>query len=199
MPWEHITYQEQDFRDEDWSESELTGCTFDRCGLTGSFAGSRLSRCVFTGGRFRFVDFSSVTAKNCAFLNCVFDEANLFGAVLSHCKCTGSSFSGARTTGLSLEAGSYQYCDLSRLSLAEAELVGASFAHADLRECSLRGADLRYCDFTQALMQGCDLTKADLRGATLAGVEVRALKMKETSIDLPIAVAIAEGMGAKLF
>ena len=43
------------------------------------------------------------------------------------------------------------------------------------------------------------LTKADLRGATLAGVEVRALKMKETSIDLPIAVAIAEGMGAKLF
>lgn len=47
-------------------------------------------------------------------------------------------------------------------------------------------------------MQGCDLTRADLRGATLAGVDVRSLRLKETTIDLPLAVAIAEGMGAKL-
>ena len=47
-------------------------------------------------------------------------------------------------------------------------------------------------------MQGCTLAKADLRGGTLAGVEIRALKMKETSIDLPLAVTIAEGLGGRL-
>ena len=47
-------------------------------------------------------------------------------------------------------------------------------------------------------MQGCDLTEADLRGASLSGVDVKALKMKKTSIDLPLAVTIAEGMGARL-
>ena len=47
-------------------------------------------------------------------------------------------------------------------------------------------------------MQNCDLSGADLRGAGLSGVDVRALRMKNTTIDLEQAVVIAQGLGARL-
>ena len=56
----------------------------------------------------------------------------------------------------------------------------------------LTGAVLRDAQLDGATVRETDLTKADLRGASLAGVDLREATLKETRLDLPGAVHLAE-------
>ena len=55
---------------------------------------------------------------------------------------------------------------------------------------------LRDAQLDGATVRETNLTKADLRGASLGGVDLREATLKDTRLDLPGAVHLAELYGA---
>lgn len=147
------TYERDDFSGERPFDGEVYECRFENCDFTES-------------------DLSGV-----AFVDCVFDGANLSMAKLNNtrlqgvrfadCKLMGVDFSVCSDFALSVE---FADCMLDFASFWGKQIPRTRFADCSIKEvnfseCDLSRAVFEACDLSQAVFDRTDLTKADLRGA----------------------------------
>ena len=124
------------------------------------------------------LDFSYSSFPVFSLQNANFAEADLFAA----------DFFGADLSNASFEGADLQAADLSNTVLTEARFTGANLMGATLiasflDDADCRGANLSFVNLSSASLNGADLAGADLRGSLLLGINMRYMRLQNTTIN----------------
>jgi len=169
---------ECEFGEEDLSDLDLTGWSFERCDLRhAKLAGARLEGSIWQSCRGAFADFTRADLTDATFASSDFNNAALRFATL-----TSASFKGCKLTGADLSEASVMSLHFEETLLISAKLPSLSFRKQTLQRVDFSQSDLRKCDFRATVFQGCSLRdanvagarfdNADLRGADLGGIRL---------------------------
>ncbi|WP_052807240.1 pentapeptide repeat-containing protein [Risungbinella massiliensis] len=176
---ENTTFIHCEFCSLDLSEIQTIRCHFEQCNFRGAGLGSSVH-------------------KYSSFLNCDFDESNLFLAQFQETKMTGSSFLGANLAGMTIKGGDWSYTNFRNQKLSKMDLRGSIWREADLYSVDLSGSKLQKADLRRAILQHASLEKSNILGALTEGWDWSSIKLKETKMDLNQAIQFAEAFGAKV-
>ena len=186
------------YRNEDWYGDELVdatyeGCTFSDVDLTeATTKGVVFRECTFHNCR-----FNASTHVSTAFIAADFRRCNFFDVTLEGCKLDGSVFAECTMRPMKVIGGSWRSVTLRGANLGGLDLGNLDLRESDLSMSDLTAAVLRDAQLDGATVRETNLTKADLRGASLGGVDLREATLKDTRLDLPGAVHLAELYGRR--
>jgi uncharacterized protein YjbI with pentapeptide repeats len=146
---------------------QLVDCSLRGADLTeAQLCSAELDRCDFTGARLRKLRGEHLQTEAC-----VFQSADLRGAILHSATFHQPDFRDADLGGATLTATAFHLAKLTGASLVKANLTDADLKGADLRGAALREAVLVGADLRGALIDGADFTGANVSGARLDGLD----------------------------
>jgi uncharacterized protein YjbI with pentapeptide repeats len=148
MEYEGVTFENEDF-----SDNDLSGILFIEC----TFKGCNLSNAILRKTTFREVSFS-----DCKMLGLHFEDCTPFFVppVFNHCQLNLSTFTECKLPGIS-----FRNCILEEVDFTSADLSGANFDGCDLQKAVFEHTDLSKADLRHAFHYLIDPTRNKVKKA----------------------------------
>ncbi len=181
-------YSSREFRNVDWSGSDLAriefdGCSFFRC----NFSETVLDGALFDACRFEECNLSNPIIKAARFIDAAFDKCKLMGVNFFSCD---QSLMDAEFLGCAMTA-----CNFSGLSMKKSVFRLCTIKDSSFQDAFLQDADFSESIFSDTLFHNCDLQKASFYKARGYAIDPRVNKIQKAIFSVPDVLALVENFG----
>lgn len=197
--FEYDLYEDEDFSNcivdlHDINKKKFIACNFSNADLSDV---SVIYGCTFDKCNFLSTELNGVDIRSSVFSNCKFKYVNLFTTKFDECKMTGSSFIECDFSLLSIIGGDWSYTELRYLDFDKKDLNGVNFTGADLTGTNMTRCKIKECNFQEIVADKMSFRDSDIRTSTIDHMDILSVNLKNTKVDIPQCIAIAEAIGAK--
>lgn len=167
---------------------------------------------IFEADDYTKENLESGEYDNCRFLNCNFNQSDLYNITFIGCVFEGCDFSMAKLSnttfsdiqfinckmlGLHFEdcnkfviMMNFKDCQLNlssflRIKLKSTRFINCSLQEVDFAEAELSGSKFDNCDFKGSIFENTKMEKCDFRGSVNYSIDPEFNKLKKAKFDMP--------------
>ncbi len=163
----------------------------------------------FENCEFRAIDFSEISLKSVAFLECKFTNCNLANqpmvntsvrdVVFETCNLVGINWcSLRRLDNAKFIDSKLNYSTFQALKMKDVEILGCSAIEVDFSEADLSHADFSNSSFSGANFDRSNLTGVDFRSSRDYLFDIRTARIKGAKFSFPYVISLLTVLGAEV-
>ena len=175
--------EQQLFARQDYSTVPLAMGEYDTCNFRDcNFSGSDLSGISFLDCTFAGCDLSNVKLKNSAFRETIFKECKMLGLRFDHCNQVGMT--------VRFESCLLDHASFYQVKLNHTVFLSTSLQEVDFTESDLKNVILDHCDLAIATFNHTNLERADLSTALNYTINPENNRLRGAKFSLPAVVGL---------
>ena len=175
---EQQLFTKQDYTETPLPKGEYDNCNFRDCNFSGSdLSGIRFMDCTYTG-----CDLSNVKVLKSSFHESIFKECKMLGFHFDNCDQLGLTI---RFENCQLDHSSF-----FQVKLNHTVFLKTSLREVDFTETDLRNTNLDECDLLNATFDHTNLERANLTSALNYSIDPESNRIRGAKFSLPSVVGL---------
>ena len=171
-------FSRQDYSETPLAKGDYENCNFRDCNFSGSdMSGLRFMDCTFTG-----CDLSNARVTQCSFQETMFNDCKMLGFRFDSCDQLGMT--------VRFESCQLDHSSFYQVKLNHTIFKSTSLREVDFTETDLRNAILDDCDLLDSIFDHCNLERANLSTARNYSIDPENNRIGGAKFSLPSVVGL---------